>query len=246
MPKSSIDNRTPRARTRSTTLMTASASSIITLSVISRHRFPGSTPGPLDAPPPVVRRGRVARAGAPRGSPRRRTAARARSASRAASSAAASRTQRPSSTTSPVSSASGTNSSGSISPRSGCCQRTSASAPTQRASRKRHDRLEEQQELAALERAVQVVLGRVADHGAGAHRLVEHLDAAATRLLGVVHRGVGVAEQLLGSFLTRSRARSRRSRSRRSRDAAARRTARQRTRAAARRSRWRDHARSRS
>ena len=52
-----------------------------------------------------------------------------------------------------------------------------------------------------LERAVEVVLGRVADDGPGAHRLVEHRDAAATRFLRVVHRGVGVAEQLLGAFL---------------------------------------------
>ena len=99
------------------------------------------------------------------------------------------------------------NSAGAMSPRSGCCQRTSASAPTQRASDEADDRLEEEPELAALERAVQRVLGRVRGDGAGAHRVVEHLDAAAARLLGVVHRGVGVAEQLLRALVARRRQR---------------------------------------
>ena len=37
---------------------------------------------------------------------------------------------------------------------------------------------------------------------ARAHRVVEHLDPTAAELLGVVHRGVGVAEQLFGALVT--------------------------------------------
>ena len=71
----------------------------------------------------------------------------------------------------------------------------------------RDDRLEEQLELAALERTVQRVLGRVRGHRSRAHLVVEHFDAPAARLLRVVHRGVGVAEQLLRELVARSRQR---------------------------------------
>ena len=102
----------------------------------------------------------------------------------------------------------------------------------QRASRERHDRLEEQPQLAALDRAVQRVLGRVAGERARAHRVVEHLDAASPALLGVVHRGVGVAQQLVGRLVAGrgerdADAQRRRTSRRRARRTAARPTSRQ-------------------
>ena len=72
----------------------------------------------------------------------------------------------------------------------------------QHASSRRDDRLEEQSQLAALDRAVQLVLGRMASERTCSHRVVEHLDASAPELLGVVHRGVGVAEQLVRGLVT--------------------------------------------
>ena len=59
----------------------------------------------------------------------------------------------------PVSSATGMNSPGASRPRSGCCQRTSASTPTIAAGREVDDRLVVQPQLVVLERAAQLVLG---------------------------------------------------------------------------------------
>ena len=64
-------------------------------------------------------------------------------------------------TTRPVSSASGMNSAGAISPRSGCCQRSSASAPTQRASERLTIGWKKSRNSPRSKRAVQRVLGRV-------------------------------------------------------------------------------------
>ena len=64
------------------------------------------------------------------------------------------------------------------------------------------DRLEEQAQLATLERSVQGVLGRMHRDGSNAHRVVEHLDAAAAAVLGVVHRRVGVAQHIFRAFVT--------------------------------------------
>ena len=58
-------------------------------------------------------------------------------------------------------------------------------------------RLVVQRELAALERAAQVGLGRQAAAHALVHLRAEELVVAAPRFLGVVHRGVGVAHQRL-------------------------------------------------
>ena len=64
-----------------------------------------------------------------------------------------------------------------------------------RAVVQRDDRLVDDAQLVALERAPQVVLDRQALDRARAHRAVEHLEASASALLGLVHRGVGVADQ---------------------------------------------------
>ena len=158
------------------------------------------------------------RAAAPRGSPRPAKSARpARMLPRARRAGTPrSSTHSPIGTMSPVSSASGMNSAGATSPRSGCCQRTSASAPTQRAVGERDDRLEEEPELAALERAVRArSRSRCAVAARARMRVVEHLDQRALpRVLGAVHRGVGVAEQLLGRSSPGRPARCRRSRRR--------------------------------
>ncbi len=68
----------------------------------------------------------------------------------------------------------------------------------------RDDRLEEQSQLVALQRTVERVLGRVASESACAHRVVEHRDATATGFLRVIHRRVRVAQELLGTFVTRA------------------------------------------
>ena len=100
-------------------------------------------------------------------------------------------------TMSPVSSASGMNDPGGTRPRSGCSQRTSASKPSMRASAERDQRLVVQAQLVALDAAAQRGLEREAVADVLAHRLVEELDALAA-VLGAVHRGVGVADEVLG------------------------------------------------
>ena len=61
-----------------------------------------------------------------------------------------------------------------------------------------HDRLVVQPELAALERAVQLVAGAEVAHRPVVRVGLEHLGPCAALLLGAVHRGVGVAQQRLG------------------------------------------------
>ena len=62
-----------------------------------------------------------------------------------------------------------------------------------------HDRLIEDRDLLALERAAQVRFERQAVGLARAHRRLEHLDAVAADALGVIHRELGVLEHLLGA-----------------------------------------------
>ena len=126
------------------------------------------------------------------GAPRRAASAgSARQASRS--------THSPIATISPLSSASGMNSPAATRPRSGCCQRT------QRLERRRCARSRVDDRLVV---AAQLVLARA--RGAGRSRARARRDAAwfisrgeelvvgAPELLGVVHRGVGVADQRLG------------------------------------------------
>ena len=97
---------------------------------------------------------------------------------------------------SPVSSATWMNSSGGTMPLPGRRQRTSASCFTTRSDAELDDRLVDGDELVALERALQRRLEAEPSGQLDAHGLVEPLDLAAPALLGAVHRGVGVAEQL--------------------------------------------------
>ena len=62
-----------------------------------------------------------------------------------------------------------------------------------------HDRLVEDGDLVALERAAQLRFEREAVGLARAHRRLEHLDAVAADALGVIHRELGVLEHLLGA-----------------------------------------------
>ena len=62
-----------------------------------------------------------------------------------------------------------------------------------------HDRLIEDRDLVALERAAQFGFERQAVGLARAHRRLEHLDAVAADALGVIHRKLGVLEHLLGA-----------------------------------------------
>ena len=90
----------------------------------------------------------------------------------------------------PVCSASGTNSSGGSRPRSGCCQRTSASTLCDAAVREHRLRLVVEDELALLDRAAQL-----ADSAEPRGRVVVALGVveldAGVRLLGDVHGDVG-------------------------------------------------------
>ena len=62
-----------------------------------------------------------------------------------------------------------------------------------------HDRLVQDGDLLALERAAQFGFERQAVGLARAHRRLEHLDAVAADALGVIHRELGVLEDLLGA-----------------------------------------------
>ena len=88
------------------------------------------------------------------------------------------------------------NSIGRSSPRSGCCQRTSASTARTAPLAEVHDRLVEDPQLVALERPAQLVLGAQPAQDALAQHVVEELVAAAAALLGPVHGHVGVADQV--------------------------------------------------
>ena len=97
----------------------------------------------------------------------------------------------------PVFSASAMNASGYRKPRSGCCQRTSASTPTAVSVAQVGLGLEVQDELVVVDRAAQVgdqreVLAVVGVGGAVVERV------AAVGALGRVHGDVGVLEQRLG------------------------------------------------
>ena len=95
-----------------------------------------------------------------------------------------------------LSSASGMNCDGEMSPCPGSRQRSSASAPTTRPSRKIHLGLVQDDELVALERAAQLALQHEPLDGRGIHvRYVKRPGIAAV-LLGVVHRRIGVADQV--------------------------------------------------
>ena len=111
---------------------------------------------------------------------------------------ASSSTHSPSGMMRPVSSAIGMNSAGDM-------RRWSDLRPAQQrfgaADPRRGEvdqRLVVQRELAVLERAPQVGLGRQAAAHALGHLRAEELVVGAPRLLGVIHRGVGVAHQRLG------------------------------------------------
>ena len=84
--------------------------------------------------------------------------------------------------------------SGNSSPRSGCCQRTSASTPTTSPRRGVALGLVVQDELAALERAVEVLAGLQA-LAAVAVELGGVALGAGAAALGLVHGDVGVAQQ---------------------------------------------------
>ena len=98
-----------------------------------------------------------------------------------------------------------TNSSGGTRPRSGWCQRSSASNPIVRSSLEIDQRLVVQLELVALDRMAQVALDRHPLDEPVAQGDVERLETPASELLGAVHRGVGVAQQLLGCLVAVAR-----------------------------------------
>ena len=106
-------------------------------------------------------------------------------------------THRPIGMISPVSSASGMNWSGGIIPRSGWRQRSSASTPRDAAVVDPDDRLVVQLQLLGRYRALEVGAKLEPGEHALVHLRLEHPVAALAVALGAVHRGVGVADQLL-------------------------------------------------
>ena len=74
----------------------------------------------------------------------------------------------------------------------------SASKPNSVPASQVDDRLVVHAQLAALDRAVQLVAGAQVVDRAVVLAGVEQLGAVAAALLGAVHRGVGVAQQRLG------------------------------------------------
>ena len=76
-----------------------------------------------------------------------------------------------------------------------------------------HDRLVEDRDLVALERAAQIGFHREPVVLARAHRRLEHLDAVAADALAVIHRKLGILQHVflaLRRGRRRARARSRR------------------------------------
>ena len=106
-------------------------------------------------------------------------------------------TNRPRSTIRPISSAIEMNSDGDIRPILGWSQRAKRLEARDRAVLEPDDRLVQDGDLLALDRAAQVGLERQAVGLARAHRRLEHLDAVAADALGVIHRELGVLEHLL-------------------------------------------------
>ena len=98
----------------------------------------------------------------------------------------------------PVSSATSRKAAGVRSPSVGCSQRTSASSAARRWVSRRDHRLVVHGELTGVDRAPQLALDAAAGRRLGPQVVVEDLDTSAAALLGVVHRRVGVAEELLG------------------------------------------------
>ena len=108
-------------------------------------------------------------------------------------------TARPSSRIAPLSSASGMNSSGATIPRVGWRHRASASAPYGRAGRERHDRLVEHRRSRRPRCPGQLGRQRVAGDDRRVHRRARTpTTRRLPRLLGRVHRHVGVAQQVVG------------------------------------------------
>ena len=118
---------------------------------------------------------------------------------RRCSPASASRsTQRSTSWIIPVSSATGMKSRGEISPRVGCCQRTSASQPCTCLRLHVDDGLELDPQLRGLERMEEVGSQLHAGERRRVHlRLEEHVAVLAIRL-GPIHGHVGIAQQVAG------------------------------------------------
>ena len=108
-------------------------------------------------------------------------------------------THSPIGTISPLCSAIGTNRAGEIIPCVGCTQRSSASVPNMCAVREPDLGLVVQLELAARERVAKAGLELEPLDGARAQRLVEDLQPRLALLLGLVHGGVGVADQVVGA-----------------------------------------------
>ena len=90
------------------------------------------------------------------------------------------------------------NSAGPIRPRTGCSQRASASRGADAPGVEVHDRLVLDHDLAALDRRGQLLLEIVAAEHRGCHRRIEEREAALARRLRLVHRQVGLADQLVG------------------------------------------------
>ena len=112
-------------------------------------------------------------------------------------------TQCVSGTIRPVSSATGMNSAGGVIVPSGRFQRTSASKPHALARLQLDDRLVVDAELLALERAPELRFEREPLDRRRMHRRIERLVLAAALRLGAVHRGVGVAQQVVGAAVLR-------------------------------------------
>ena len=178
--------------------MTASGSSIRTLSVISRLSSPGSRPLARSARSTIRGRSECATWRRERLTDTQIGSASGRPACHAAAwRQAVSRTRFPISTMAPFSSATAMNSAGASSPRSGCCQRARASMPDDAAARQAHDRLVVDAQLVLGQGPAQVVLDPQAVGGACAHDVVVDLDLSAAALLRPVHGGVGLADEIL-------------------------------------------------
>ena len=218
MPKSSIATPTPSSRTRRSTCSVCCTSSISAFSVISSSRWRGSSP--------VSRRMSAIRSSIPGTRNWRRDTLTeigklprpARSQTRFCVQAVRS-THSPIGSISPLLSASGMKSAGEIMPRSGWCQRISASAADQRALPDVDLRLVVERELVAVERLAQHDLELHAlEAGAAAHLGRVELELAAAVVLHPVQRHVGAAQEAVGGLAVVGEDRRRRcSASRRSR-----------------------------
>ena len=191
MPKSSSTSRTPSSLSAATLRAVEGETSSSAVSVTSSESAPGGRPLRSSAAATVL-----TRPGSAIWRGDRFTDVQPGPA--AAATQACSITHEPIGTISPDSSATGMKSAGaSAAARPPRRQRSSASWPTLRAVAERDDRLEDELELAAVERALEVGLRAHARDRAAAQPLVEDLDVAAARLLGAVGGGVGVGDEPL-------------------------------------------------